>query len=166
LPGPKPLFIALSASQRALLERLARAQTTPQALARRARILLLAAEGKQNTPIAEALGCHRIQVREWRRRWAEAAPRLEALEAEGAAESTRMEAIAEVLSDRARSGRPATFTAEQIVQILSLACETPAHSGREVTHWSPRELAQEAQRRGIVESISVRTVGRFFERPR
>jgi putative transposase len=166
LPGPQPLSITVSAAQRALLERLARAQTTPQALARRARIILLAAEGHQNEPIAEQLGCNRIQVREWRRRWAEASPRLEALEGSDAAEAVRIQAISEVLSDRARSGRPSRFTAEQVCQILALACEDPSESGREVTHWTPRELAQEAQKRGIVESISVRTVGRFFDRPR
>jgi putative transposase len=91
---------------------------------------------------------------------------LEALESAEASESVRIEALAETLSDRPRSGRPPTFTAEQVCQIVALACELPTESGREVTHWTPQELAQEAQKRGLVESISVRTVGRFFERPR
>jgi putative transposase len=166
LPGPQPLSITLSAAQRALLERLARAQTTPQALARRARIVLLAAEGQRNETIAAQLGCNRIQVREWRRRWAQAAPRLEALEAADAPEAALVAAMAAALSDRPRSGRPVTFIAEQVCQILALACEPPTDSGREVTHWTPRELAQEATKRGIVDSISVRQVGRFLGRPR
>ena len=35
-------------------------------------------------------------------------------------------------------------------------------SGRPVTHWTPRELADEVIKRGIVPSISARHVGRFF----
>lgn len=142
-----------------------RAQTTPQAVARRARIILGAADGWRNEPLATALGCDRIQVREWRRRWAEAIPRLNALEAGSGPEATLLQAVAETLSDRPRTGRPPTFTAEQICQIIALACEPPRDSGREVTHWSPKELAQEAQSRGIVASISERSVGRFFRRP-
>lgn len=165
MPGPQPLPIAVSAAQRTLLERLVRAQTIAQAVARRARIILGAADGWRNEPLAAALECDRIQVREWRRRWAEATPRLNALEAGSAAEAALLQAVAETLSDRPRSGRPTTFTAEQICQIIALACESPTDSGREVTHWSPKELAQEARSRGIVESISERTVGRFFRRP-
>jgi putative transposase len=166
LPGPQPLPIAISIAQHTLLERLVRAQTTPQAVARRARIILGAAEGGRNEPLAAELGCDRIQVREWRRRWADATPRLNALEAGGAPEVAQLQAVADTLADRPRLGRPPTFTAEQICQIIALACESPTESGREVTHWTPRELAQEAQKRGIVPSISERTVGRFFRRPR
>ena len=44
-----------------------------------------------------------------------------------------------------------------------MACEAPSDSGRPETHWTPRELAQEVTQRGIVASISVRTVGRLLE---
>lgn len=101
-------------------------------------------------------------MRAWRARWAEAAARLRELEEARASEREVGSAIAQVLADRPRSGRPVTFTAEQVCQILALACETPAESGREVTHWTPRELAQEAEVRGIVASISRRTVARFL----
>ena len=37
-------------------------------------------------------------------------------------------------------------------------------SGRPITHWTPPELADEAKKRGIVESISPRSVGRFLGR--
>ena len=84
------------------------------------------------------------------------------LEESGAKESVLADAIGEVLSDRPRSGRPPEFTPEQVAQILAHACTDPAEAGREVTHWTPRELAEEAVRRGVVEKISVRTVGRFF----
>jgi hypothetical protein len=46
-----------------------------------------------------------------------------------------------------------------------LACEDPREeSGRPITHWSTAELADEAIERGIVESISPRSVGRFLGR--
>ena len=73
------------------------------------------------------------------------------------------EAIEEVLSDLPRAGCGGTFTAEQIAQIMAVACEPPENSGRPVTHWTPRELADEVIERGIVPSISVRHVGRFLK---
>jgi putative transposase len=47
---------------------------------------------------------------------------------------------------------------------VALACEDPRDCGRPVTHWSTTELADEAVKRGIVESISPRSVGRFLGR--
>lgn len=156
----------VSATERTLLERVVRAQSSPQALARRARMILLGAEGQRNEPIAAHLGCSRIQVRQWRNRWAASRARLSELEAAGAPEDVLLAEIVAVLSDRPRSGRPSSFTAEQICQIIAVACEPPVESGREVTHWTPRELAQEAVERGIVESVSTRTIGRFLGAPR
>jgi hypothetical protein len=51
-----------------------------------------------------------------------------------------------------------------VVQIVALACENPKASGYPVSHWSPRELATEAVKRGIVEKISPRSIGRFLKR--
>ena len=48
------------------------------------------------------------------------------------------------------------------MRIMALACETPALSDRPVSNWTPRELADEAVKRGIVEQISPRTVERFL----
>lgn len=165
MPGPKPQAVTLTERQRALLDRLARRQTSPAALVRRAQIILLAAWGERNESIAGELGCGREQVRVWRGRWVQATERLSALEEAGAKERELVAAMADAMADRPRSGRPPTFTAEQVCQILALACEEPKGSAREVTHWTPRELAREAVARGIVETISVRTVGRFFNLP-
>jgi transposase-like protein len=41
---------------------------------------------------------------------------------------------------------------------------TAAECGRPVTHWTPRELADEAVKRKIVSSISPRHVGRFLKK--
>jgi putative transposase len=44
-----------------------------------------------------------------------------------------------------------------------VACEDPAASGRPISHWTPREVAEEVRKRGIVETISTRSVGRFLK---
>ncbi len=87
-------------------------------------------------------------------------------EAEGSSEAELRQRIEAVLSDEMRSGTGAKFNVEQIVQIVALACELPASSSRPISHWSPGELAQEAVKRGIVEQISPRSVGRFLKRGR
>lgn len=74
------------------------------------------------------------------------------------------DAIVELLSDQPRSGWGGKFSAEQVTQILAVACESPdEESERPVTHWTPRELADEVVRRGLVDSISPRHVGRFLK---
>jgi putative transposase len=109
------------------------------------------------------LSVDRNTVRRWRGRWAEAAETLAELE-EQAEDKELLAATEHVLSDAYRSGTPATFSAEQVVQIIALACETPTDSGRPVSHWTPRELADEAVKRGIVQSISPQSVARFLKR--
>ncbi len=70
--------------------------------------------------------------------------------------------IHSILIDRPRPETPPTFTAQQVVRIIALACEDPQEAGVPVTEWTPRELAQKASERGIVETISARTVERFL----
>jgi len=153
----------LTARQRALLEPLVRREHCSQQLLRRVRIVLLAAEGKNNEQIARELGLHRGTVRTWRDRWLAAASRLEAAETDTESERALTEVIAMLLADEPRPGAPATFTAEQVVQIIALACEEPPAAGCPVSHWTPRELAEEAAKRGLVERISPRSVGRFLK---
>ena len=129
------------------------------------RIVLAAAEGHNNEQIARRLGINRETARLWRRVWSDAAELVAAAEEEETSENALRECVEEVLADAPRSGAPATFAPEQVVQIVALACEVPREgSGRPVTHWTPRELADEAVKRGIVRSISVRSVGRFLGR--
>jgi hypothetical protein len=61
-------------------------------------------------------------------------------------------------------GAPATILPEQICAIVALACERPEESGVPISQWSASDLAREAVRRGIVTSISPRSVGRFLKR--
>ena len=163
MTGPQPVAISICAAQQAVLERLLRQHTCPQALALRVRIVLGAASGIRNEPLATRLTCSPTTVRKWRARWAEAESRLAAAEADAAALATT---IAASFADAARPGAPDTFSAEQIVQIVNLACTSARASGRPIDAWTPRELADEAERQGIVTSISPTTVGRFFgEKP-
>ena len=60
-------------------------------------------------------------------------------------------------------GAPGTFTAEQIVQIINLACRPPEQLGRPVTAWTPRELADEAVKQGIVATHLAPHGGAFFK---
>ena len=166
MPGPKPLSLTLSETQCALLQGIVRRQTSPQRLVSRAKMILAAAAGSGNEPIAEQLGLTRHTVRTWRQRWQAAAAELGTAETAGADKHTLLARIESVLNDAPRSGTPGTFSPEQLTQIISVACESPEDSGRPVTHWTPRELAQEVIKRGIVATISPRTVGRFFKRSR
>ena len=136
--------LVLSEVEREELDRLVRAHSTPQQLALRARIILLAADGIGNRDSARRLGITVQTVRCWRRRWS-GEPDL---------------ALAVRLADAPRPGTPPTFTPEQICAILALACEPPEASGIPITHWSQSALAREAVKRGLVETISHGSVGR------
>ena len=98
------------------------------------------------------------------RRWLDAAERLN--EVQNQLDEPLQPLILEVLSDAPRRGKPAEFTPEEITQIVALSCESPEQSGRPITQWTQRELADEAEKRGIVKKISHRSVGRFLKRGR
>jgi putative transposase len=161
MPGRARKLI-ITERQQATLQTMARSRTGAQALAQRARMILLAFEGLSNEEIAEQVGCERHAVGPWRHRWANYFDRLIHVEC-CEKPSALAHAIAKLLSDLPRSGCPGKFTAEQVAQILAVACEDPEKSARPVTHWTPRELADEVIKRKIVESISARQVGRFLK---
>lgn len=143
--------IVLSIEERSELERLIRSRSTPQQLARRARMIVMAADGVGVGETARQLGVWRKGVSFWRARWAVG----------GAGAS-----VAERLADAPRSGAPATITAEQTCAIVALACERPDDGAVPLSHWSLSDLAREAVQRGIIRSISPRSVGRFLKRIR
>jgi putative transposase len=161
MPG-RAAKVIITERQQQVLQTMTRSSTCPQARAQRARMILLAFEGWSNEDIADHVGCERHAVGIWRRRWPQAFPRLVLIEC-CEKESALPHAIEDLLGDLPRSGCPGKFTAEQVTQVLAVACEPPEDSGRPVTHWTPRELADEVHKRGIVESISARHVGRFLK---
>jgi putative transposase len=171
MPGPAPEAIVVTPRQRRVLEHLVRRHTSTQRQARRARAVLVAADGAPNAAVGRQVGMTEDTARSWRRRWALAGEALLAAEADGdeggAGDDRALDRALEavvlgVLADEPRSGAPATFTPEQLCQLMAVACEPPGDSGRPISHWTPRELADEAGKRGIVERISARTVGRFL----
>ena len=161
MPGPQPPPIVLTERQRKILLHLTRRATSTQRLARRCRIILAAAQGSNNEHIAERLSINRETSRLWRGKWLENEELIGV--AEEAGEKELRQAVEETLCDGPRSGAPPTFSAEQVCQIVAMACEAPPESDRPVTHWSASELADEAAKRGIVEDISARSVGRFLK---
>jgi Homeodomain-like domain len=70
--------------------------------------------------------------------------------------------VEERLADAPRAGAPARITAEQACRIIALACEAPGASERPIGQWTAREVADEVLKRGIVERISPRHVGRLL----
>lgn len=160
MPGSAAKLV-ISERQQTLLRQMAAATTSPVSLVQRAEIILRAFEGEENQTIAAAIDLNPTAVGMWRRRWVKAWPKLIQIECVETQAAFRR-AIEDVLSDLPRSGNPGKFTPEQITQILALACEPPARSGRPTTHWTNKELADEAKKRGIVESISASQVGRYL----
>jgi putative transposase len=153
MPGPKALGLELSAQEREALQTLVRRHTTAQQIAQRGRIVLLADAGETNSEIARQLHLDVDTVRAWRARWL-------ALQAVSGADLS----VEERLSDLPRPGRHAEITAEQVCQIVALACEAPTESGRPITQWTGREIAEEVVRRGIVKTISPRHASRLLKR--
>src|SRR5262245_2544395 len=113
--------ITVTASDRAELERLHRASSTPAGLSRRVRAVLLMAQGRSGVEIAERVGYSVVQVSRLRRRFAEG----------GVAG----------LHERPRPGRPPTITARARARVVALTLKPPG-AGR--THWTTRDLARES----------------------
>ena len=149
MPRLAPIPVTLDEPSRQQLQQLINRHNTPQQIVLRAKIILLADQKQNNRAIARALNISRDMVRLWRERWL-------ALEEKEVAASER-------LQDAERTGAPAIFNLEQILQLFALACEKPEDYGRPISHWTARELADEMVKQGIVETISSRHVRRLLE---
>jgi putative transposase len=163
MSGPPPATIDLATRQRALLERLRQRQTAPRRLVRRILIVLAPAANPCLRITAGDLGLDRIPVRLRRDRRLAAAEALAQAERDDLSDPRFLGLITGILDDAPRPGGPATFSPEQIVQIVAVACEPPEKSGRPISHWTHRELADEVKRRQIVKDIAPRSVGRFLK---
>ncbi len=118
--GAPALAIVLGEADRRELERLQRASAGPAGLARRARTVLLIADGLDGVAVAERTGYTPVQVSRIRHRFAR----------EGLAG----------LHDRPRSGRPRVYGQKTRAKVVALTLKTPP-AGQ--THWSTRDLAKE-----------------------
>jgi transposase len=110
--------IVLTDGERAALEKIVAATTSEQRMVRRARVVLLAADGVANRRIADEVGLSEQKVAQWRNRFAE--DRLDGL------------------SDRPRSGRPLVYDHDRRVEVFKTACSDPPEGE---THWTVRLLA-------------------------
>jgi putative transposase len=153
MAGAEATKLELTAAERQELTRLVAAHSTGQQVALRARIVLLAAEGLTNVAVGRLVGVSREAVRLWRDRWAglQAVP-LSDLQGE------------DRLADAPRPGAPARIGAEQVCAIIALACEAPEQSGRPISQWTGREIAEEITRRGILATISTRHAARLVKK--
>jgi transposase len=145
--GPKYL-VKLTEEERIVLERIVKNPTTAQQTVQRAQIILLAAMGMKHQDIAAELGACLNVITHWTKRWSD----------------KNNDPIETRLQDSERSGRPRKIEPSQVCALIALACESPQAYGRPITHWTHRELAEEAISQGIVESISASQVGRILKK--
>jgi transposase len=110
--------IVLSDDERTELTRLARSGRSSVRLARRVRIVLLAADGMQNKEISEQLGVGRVQVSRWRERYANSG-------------------LAGIERDRPRGAPPVKMDVPRLVELTTQSKPEAA------THWSTRKMAAE-----------------------
>ncbi|WP_405124837.1 IS630 family transposase [Ralstonia pseudosolanacearum] len=130
--GRPGIAVEVSASEREQLVAMSRSRSLPHSLVRRAKIVLMAADGHSNAEIAAQCAVTPPAVTHWKRRFV----------AQGLAG----------LHDQAKSGRPRTHDDEAVAELLSKVLrETPAGS----THWSVRAVAEET-------GISKSSVARYF----
>ena len=158
LSSPLPL----TSLQRKLLKQITRYRSLAQHYITRARIILDGAAGYSHQDIAARHHVHWQTVRLWRRRWRSCHTSLAELESE-VDNNTMCPKILEKLTDAPRSGAATKFSAEQVCQIIATSCEQPRDCGHEISHWTPEALRREVITRNIVETISVRQVGRFLK---
>src|SRR5712691_10651121 len=121
---------------------LAQVHRTPQAVARRAHMVLTAHSHPNwsSQHIAQFLDLNARLVRKWRRRWQE----------------TRS------LKDLPRSGAPRRFSSQVRVQVTALACSLPRSRGVPLAHWSRAELARHVAATPSLPTISASTIGRWL----
>ena len=112
-------IVELLDEERLELERLLRSQTSASGLVRRARAVLLMADGESGAEVARLTGYTPVQISRIRRRFTE----------ERAAG----------LSDRPRSGRPHVYGPKKTAEIVALTLQPPSEG---LSHWSTRELAE------------------------
>lgn len=130
--------IYLTEEERLELEKNVKGQKVEKRLYLRSKIVLLAAEGKEGKEIAKLLNISEKTCRKWRHRFDE----------------KRLEGIV----DLERSGAPETFTEEERLEIIKLACTQP----QVPKNWTLAHLT-EAVKEKIGHSISLETVRQILK---
>jgi len=112
--------LPITNTQKETLENWVRAQNTPQVIALRSKIILLAATGYSNVHISQELQVSRPTVILWRKRFSEGGP----------------EALTQIQPGR---GRPATYSAEKVKSIIEATTQSKPPAA---TQWSTRSMAK------------------------
>ena len=123
--------LKLRRGDRSILEAWVRAGTVEARVARRARIVLLAADGHSNRDIAMLVDLHYNQVGVWRQRYS----------AYGLAG----------LDDLERSGRPPVYDHDDVLLLVKLVTEPPPN---QATRWTMEALAEAMAAHGVGISAS------------
>src|SRR6201998_1286479 len=111
--------LVLSSAEEEQLQQLIRAQSTPQGLAKRARVVQLAAQGMGVRAIGARVGMHFNQVAKWRRRY--------------------IRGGLGALQEERRSARKSRLSTEVLRQIVDQATRPPRGRAR----WTCRTMARE-----------------------
>lgn len=144
-----------------ILDQLCNRKTVESCIIERGKVILLAYRGLQNIQISPIVGLGRHAVGRWRRRWQESYHALLSIQL-NEPRAVLVRAIMDVLRDAHRSGSPCKFSAEQVIELVSIACEEPRASDRPVESWTGAELADEMQKRKVVDSISASRVNELL----
>ncbi len=130
--GRPNAVVTVSAAECEQLGSIARSRSLPHSLVRRARIVLMSADGISNQTIAERCGVSVPTISHWRRRWRE----------RGVAG----------LHGELRPGRPRSYDDEQVAELMRKVLHSRPPNA---THWSVRSVARDT-------GISKSTVARYF----
>ena len=166
MPKPTSQRIALSELEKTLLVKISRAHTSSIREVKRSTMILTMSEGVGNKPGAAKTGFSIYQFRLWRARWLSFSSKFARIVSETESKKLSYElekCIRLCLSDLPRPGSPCTFNAEQYCRIIAISLEAPALSNRPISEWTPREIADESIKRGIVERISKSQVRSFLK---
>lgn len=106
MPRLAPIALKLTTQEREQLGQILNRHSTPQQIALRAKIILLADEGRNHHEIGRELEISLKMARLWRKRWIEG--------------QEKEIPVAERLCDGQRSGTPAKFELEQILHLFKL----------------------------------------------
>jgi transposase len=157
------ILITLSPVEQSLLHTILRRRSIPEFQKERVHIVLAAAAGLRNKDIAEHYQLEVNRVGAWRKRWGIAHQQWHT--SDETLRPPMSESLAlQWLADKPRPGRNEEFTPEQRLKIAALSQESTEQNGFPVTHWSAERLAQAAIQRGIVQTISERTVNRILKK--
>ena len=104
------------------LSAIVNSRSSPHGLVRRARIVLLAADGISNNAIAERVGISHQMVCHWRKRY--------------------LEQGLSGLHDELRPGRPRSISDEEVATLVRKTLETKPRDG---THWTVRTVAKDSE---------------------